>query len=327
MSDDDKARSAASKEEAFEWLMRLTSGEATAEDAQALDRWRRQDPSHDAALIQVSTLWRSVGPAAKRAAARSGRSSALGSTPLLRSVTARRAVLGGAVAAAAAYVVVRPPLGLWPSVSELTSDYRTGTGEQRRIVAAGGASLELNTATSIDLRPMPDGADRVELIAGEIAVATAPRAAAALVVVAADGRASATDASFNVRYAAPSVCVTCLAGSVRIDYRGHAVILRERQQIAYADGVLDGLSTVDPGEVTSWRDGVLIFHNEPLARVIDEVNRYRPGRIIVTSSRLGERLVTARFKLARLQDVITQVQQVFGANVIRLPGGVVLLTA
>ena len=45
-----------------------------------------------------------------------------------------RLLVGGAVAAAAAgYMIVRPPFGLWPPLQELAADYRTKKGEQRTI--------------------------------------------------------------------------------------------------------------------------------------------------------------------------------------------------
>jgi transmembrane sensor len=326
-SDEHKLSPDASKEEAFAWLMRLTSGEATTEDAAALERWRRQDPSNEAALVQASRLWRSVGPAVEQAERNAGSAGAdRRPSPLNGAVLGRRAVLGGAVAAAAAYIVIRPPLELWPSFAELTSDYRTLTGEQRRIAIAG-ASVELNTQTSIDVRPVSDGADRIKLISGELAVATGTHTVRPVVVSAADGQASATEASFNMRYIASAVCITCLTGSVQVDCRGRMLTLQERQQVSYAGDGLGEAVTVDTAAVSSWQDGMLIFHNEPLSHVIDEINRYRPGRIVVMSASLGEIPVTARFKLSRLQDVVTEVQQSFGAHATRLPGDIILLSS
>jgi transmembrane sensor len=71
---------------------------------------------------------------------------------------------------------------------------------------------------------------------------------------------------------------------------------------------------------------MLVFHDRPIAEVIDEVNRYRPGRILLLNATLGRRLVTARFELAQLDDVILQMNQVFGARITELPGGIVLLS-
>ena len=323
-SDDHTARAETPKQEAFAWLIRLTSGDATTEDVRAMERWRRQSLLNEAALIRASRLWQSVGPAAAR---RGAGASGFGLFPHLNSAIGRRAVLGGAIAAAAAYVVVRPPFGLWPSFSELTSDFRTGTGERRKLAMAGGASVEMNTETSIDVRPASGGGDRIELISGEMAVETGIHASRPFVVIAASGRAIATDATFNMRYIASSVCITCLTGSVEVEHQGRTVSVAARQQVSYSDDRIGEATDIDPTAVAAWRRGVLIFHNEPLGQVIEEVNRYRPGRIIVTDANLNRRLVSARFRLDRLQEVITQVQQVFGANVTNLPGGIILLSS
>ena len=69
-----------------------------------------------------------------------------------------------------------------------------------------------------------------------------------------------------------------------------------------------------------------IARDRPLAGVVDEVNRYRPGKIIITSGELKQRVVNGTFQLDRLDDFVAQVQQLFGARVTSLPGGVVLLS-
>ncbi len=70
---------------------------------------------------------------------------------------------------------------------------------------------------------------------------------------------------------------------------------------------------------------MLIFRHEPLRRVIDEVNRYRRGRIVVLDDTLGNRDVVANFHLDRIDEVVEHVVQTFGAHATFLPGGVVLL--
>jgi transmembrane sensor len=201
------------------------------------------------------------------------------------------------------------------------------TGQQRRVTTEGGTMIELNTQTSIDIRLSAGGTERIELIAGEAAIATAANASRSIMALAGDGRATATDATFNMRRSGASVCVTCVTGVVLVEYRGRPVRLQQRQQVSYSDEGMGTPVEVDPVGVTAWQDGILVFHDEPLGRVIEEVNRYWPGRIIVANANLGERLVTARFKLDHLEDVITQIKLVFHANVTRLPGGVVVLSS
>ena len=69
----------------------------------------------------------------------------------------------------------------------------------------------------------------------------------------------------------------------------------------------------------------LVFRSTPLADAVAEINRYRSGRIFVTNAALGRRLFNARFPIANVDGVVAQIQQVFGASVTTLPGGIVLL--
>ena len=64
----------------------------------------------------------------------------------------------------------------------------------------------------------------------------------------------------------------------------------------------------------------------PLAEVIAEINRYRPGRIVVWNADLGRRPINARFRVSNVDDILALAQRAFGAKVTTLPGGLVLLS-
>jgi transmembrane sensor len=159
------------RREAIEWLTRLSSGETTAADGEALSRWCGESPAHAAAFAEANLLWSTLGPAARNVAARA----VAGASAQRPNVMARRAFLGAAGAAVAAsvgYLIVRPPLDMWPSISELAAQYRTGTGERRQLAMADGAAVEMNTRTSLNLEAASSGASRIELITGEAVVTT-----------------------------------------------------------------------------------------------------------------------------------------------------------
>jgi transmembrane sensor len=315
----DDRQSEVIRQEAYGWLVRLTSGSATVADAEALKNWLRRSPAHEQAFSQANALWDGIDLV--------GRDANLAATAGLRAVArpaaiGRRAVLSGAIAASVAgLLAVRPSLELWPSWSELTSDYRTGTGERKQISVAGGV-LELNTRTSLAVQS-GEGQGAVKLIAGEVAIAAR---SGPFAVLAAEGRTVGNAARFNVRLDDQTVCVTCLGGEVWVEYRDRRAKVRDRQQVRYGDRELTEVMTVDPAIVTAWYRGMLVFHNEPLARVIDEVNRYRPGKLILLDRSLGMRPIEASLRLDRIDDVIMLVRDIYGARVTRLPGGIVLLS-
>jgi transmembrane sensor len=316
------------KREARDWVMRLSSGTVTTADAVALNRWRATSRAHRKAFAEANRLWDMATLTAVEAV-EDGTPAVWAQQDLqLRRTLHRRAFLGGAVAASAvgaAYLAIRPPLHLWPAISEFAADVRTTIGEQRHLTV-GGAAIELNTETSMNLPPAANGVDRVELVSGEAAITTSGTASQPVTVLAADGRSVASGAQFNVRYDGPEVRVTCLEGAVQVSCGADTVSLTKKHQISYSHGRLGDIAEIDPAVVTAWREGLLVFRNDPLTRVVDEVNRYRPGRIIVVNSELGRKLIFASFRLDRLDEVVTRVEKVFGARVRALPGGIVLLS-
>ena len=86
--------------------------------------------------------------------------------------------------------------------------------------------LELNTRTSIDLRPSADGIEAIELLAGEAMIAKQSDPARAFAVLAGDGQTTATRASFNIRKDGDTVCVTCIQGDVRVQHPQGIATLR-----------------------------------------------------------------------------------------------------
>jgi transmembrane sensor len=113
---------------------------------------------------------------------------------------------------------------------------------------------------------------------------------------------------------------------VHVNRYDAAVRLLPRQQVFYTENGLGAVVSADPSTVSAWQDGLLIFHYTPLAEVVEEINRYRPGKIVLMSAELGRRPVNARFQIERVDDIMTLVRQVFGARVTSLPGGFVFLS-
>lgn len=316
--------------QALAWVIRLHSGSATSEDAAALGLWRQRSAEHEAAFRDAVRLWRSFGEATRELANEPEFVNVERKRLLdARGRLSRRALIGGAMAAASVaggYLVVRPPMGLWPSIEELSADYRTAKGERRNIALSDNISLTLNTQTSIAVRS-EQGAPRIELISGEAAVQAERDAPVPLVIDAAGGRVTARRASFNVRCLDRAVSVSCIEGDVEVEWKGQRVAISEKQQISYsADTGLGRASQADLEQANAWRKGLLIVRDWPVGRLVEEINRYRPGRIVVMDEQLGRRMISGTFHLDHLDDFIAQAHGLFGATARSLPGGIVLLS-
>ncbi|WP_229309160.1 FecR family protein [Hyphomicrobium album] len=235
-----------------------------------------------------------------------------------------------AASIAGAYAMARPPLGLWPSWKELTADYRTATGEQRVLALAANVSVRMNTQTSIVVQPSDENTDSVALVAGEASFATGGDGARRFVVLAGERRIEAKVAKFDVRYmpgrnAAP-LCVTCISGQLKVVSGTNVTTLEPGQQFRRDGNGQQEIVDVDPEVASAWQQGILIFRATPLADVVEEVNRYRPGRIIVINDEIARMPVSGRFRVARLDEILVRIEQAVGAKILSLPGGLVVLS-
>lgn len=310
--------------EGLEWIVRLTSGAATEADADALIRWQARSPAHAAAFNEALRLRLALRLAGRELGLMS-RTATAAHIPYSKGLVGRRALLGGAIAASAAGAFFAgPQLGLWPSLAELSADYRTAKGERRQVMLTAGLLLELNTQTSVAVRSALVR-PRVELISGEAAFTANLPSSNAFTVVAGNGRAVATQANFDVRSDGDIVCVTCVAGTVEIAQYERTIKIRSGQQLTYtADALGDGTAS-DTEAATAWRRGVLIFRDQPLAQMLDVVNRYRPGRIILVNPQLARRTFNGLLQINRIDNVFAQLQKL-GAQITEFPAGIVLVS-
>lgn len=315
--------------EARRWIVRLRSGEVTQAELDACAQWRDQSLGHRRAFAEATAQWSMLRQAARNVTATQSTAKSASAAPG-RSL-GRRAFLGGALAAsvgAVAYLGARPPLGLWPSLSELAADIRTDVGERKTIALANNVSLEMNTRTSLVVAGAATQAREVELVAGEIAVNTVVAGNATsqpFTVIAAGGRVRAVSAAFDMRRDGRTVSVTCFEGDVQVECAGGSVGLKARQQIAYAEKGLGDIAATEGRAEEAWRRGLLVFENMPLSEVIPEINRYRRGRIVLMNADVGRLPLDATFRIDRIEDVVPKISALFGLKVRPLPGGVVLL--
>jgi transmembrane sensor len=316
--------------QAEEWLLHLRSGKVTQQDLEAFRLWCADHPqmAHDLRKTWTHLRTASARVAQREAATGVSKGRNAGRENALR--PGRRAFVGFAVMAGASWLAIRPPFQLWPAIGELTADYRTGTGEQKRIALAEDVTVNMNTQTRIDVLPVSarQGASRgINLLAGEAEViARATTSAQDFVVVAGSGRLQAQRAQFDVRRTVDQVCVTCISGSLSLVHPQRSLMLSAGEQLVYDDHNVHRVASVDSSIVTAWRRGVLVFNGVPLAQVIDEINRYRPGKVILRNASLGTASVEAQSPITRLDILIDTLSKAYGAHVTKLPGDIVLLT-
>jgi transmembrane sensor len=280
---------------AAQWLALLESGAATERDHAALQHWRDSHPQHEQTWQRAQSLRQRFSDLPQ----------ALAMASLDRPQPGRRAVLKRALGVAAlvpaAWLISRQlPLDAW------RADLRTATGERKRLPLADGASLQLNTATAVDV----DLAQRrVTLVDGELAL-TVP-GTAALTVDTRYGQLRVSQAEVCVRQLASGCRVSVLKGAVQVrDLKGQLATLQGGQQASLH---ASGLGAWVPFDVLQlgWRDGVLTAQNQALGDFLRELERYRPG-VLRWDPRLESLRVTGSFRLDDTDRILSLLASTLG---------------
>lgn len=295
---------------AVDWVVRLSSGDVTDEDADQFRKWFDDHPAH-------ANAWRmlnSVRPAG-RAIADKDYSSARMSRRAMLTAGGTAALAGLSFAS-----LVRPPLGLWPSLAELMADHRTGTGQHYAFAPIDGVKVVLNARTSVGLL---DSGKGLQLIDGEAWFTVTDTDA--FFVQAASSRIETRQAQFDVETLSGKLELVCSSGAVRCTTGSKTEIIGPSERLSVTNSGDVMRSRADAAEIGSWRNGLLIFNGAPLSDVVARINRYRPGPIVLASQSMGRTPISAHFFTDQIEDSIPQLVRLLGVRARNLPGNVVLL--
>jgi transmembrane sensor len=266
----------------------MESGAANERDHANLQHWRDSHPSHEQAWQKVQLLRQRFADLP----------SALAMASLDRPQTSRRTVLKRAIGAVAlvptAWLISRQlPLDVW------RADLRTATGEGKKVQLANGSSLQLNTASAVDIDQKNR---RLTLVEGEIALnvpGTSP-----LTIQTHFGQVLVSQSEVCVRQGQTGCKVSVLKGAVQLQpMRGPVFSLRAGQIVslqAMGAGRVEPFDVLAPG----WRDGVLMAQNRPLGDFLRELSTYRPG-LLRWEPELESLRVTGSFRLEDTDRILT----------------------
>ncbi|NMY99053.1 FecR family protein [Pseudomonas proteolytica] len=295
-------------EVAADWAVRLHAGGLDVQEHAALQRWIDSDSRHAAELEFAQQTWAALGELQLDAPVHRQRPPPAGVAP--RRAQRRRP---WRVAASVALLLVVASVG-WlqgpQALLQMQADYLTAKGEVRMVRLIDGSTVELDSSSAIRLDF--DGEQRrISLLAGSAIFDVAPmvgQETRPFVVQSAGGQTRALGTRFVVgREADDQAWVGVLQHSVALTQqdRAQTTVLHEGQAARYRaqDGV-SGLPDFDLARATSWRRGVLVFDRQPLAKVVEELNRYRPGRVVLSNADLANREVSAVFRLDMLDQAL-----------------------
>ena len=206
-----------------------------------------------------------------------------------------------------------------------SDEFTTRTSEQIEITLADGSRVWLGPKS--ELRVGFDTERRgIQLTTGE-AFFSVKKDRRPFVVRSAGGDIVAVGTAFNVRAidgrvtVAVSEGVVAVTPSAQITVRGSASVrVASGQQLTFtAQQPIKALAIVDsptPGERARWRDGVLVYRNEPLQAVISDVVRYSDVRIEIADAAIGDLRYTGVVYHDAVQEWVSALPESFPVTVV-----------
>lgn len=346
-------------EQAAAWRARL--GDATDLQSEEFSSWLAQDPRNREAWRAVQAPWDVLGQHAA-----SPRVIELRRSALAHAHNAVRGNLfwrngfrrSASFAAAAASVLAAGAFLFWwqhrPDV------FQTGFGERRVVTLADGSQITLDSRSEVTARYTAD-ARALTLVRGQAQFDVAHDVLRPFAVTAEGHKVVATGTAFDVDLLGPNLLVTLLKGHVVVLPQSAATIpwipnitsagagstttagaeshassaagdptdriyLDPGEQLVVSSSGVPQVSRVDIERVTAWERGEVVFDNEPLASVIQRMNRYGPRHIIIGDDRTGSLRISGVFHEGDIDGFVSTIAAYLSVTAHERPDGDVVLT-
>lgn len=209
-------------------------------------------------------------------------------------------------------------------------EYSTARGEQRSIVLDDGSIVQLNTLSRLIVR-FDEHVRRIELPEGEALFRAAHDAARPFLVVTPAAAVRAIGTEFNVYSRTRDTEVAVLEGRVGVTAgtsfdrkdplaaeSAASIVLGARESILLdAQGRASRSEARGPDEAVSWTQRRLVFDDAPVARVVEEFNRYNAKQLQASDPRLATLRISGVFDADDPDALVKYLERVQG---IEAPG-------
>ncbi|WP_454019744.1 FecR family protein [Azospirillum sp. Marseille-Q6669] len=331
-------------EQALDWFIRLQAEDADEECRQACAAWCAADPRNARAWDLAQAMWVSPlltdalastatpdvapephAPASKPPETVRWPTAGAPARDRTRSRARPRHPVRRRTMAWAAAVMVAVGLGWAADLPlRLQADHRTATGVQERVMLADGSQVLMDTGTALATDIV--GSERqTRLLRGAAFFEVTPDPARPFRVSAGSAVVTVVGTAFAVRYLDDRVTVTVRHGTVDVARPdGLPVRLRAGEEVVVTASGIGAGHPADLSAALGWVDGRLVFEDRPLGEVLEELDRYYPGLIVVPDS-LADRRITGNYRLDDPVRTATALAGLVRAETLRLSDALLIL--
>lgn len=338
--------------EARAWIVRFDGDERPDRETLGQFRaWLDTTPLHRRVFKEIATVWQDLDHWSEFLDAGElprGSGAADPHTDPVR----RRPVMKIAAAAALGTLVLAGGLAYhrWLpgnlGAPNLAREYKTAVGEIRSVALRDGSSVQLDTGTVIDVRY--DEASRlIHLKEGQAFFKVFHDSHRPFIVYAGKYAVRAVGTAFSVRTQGDRLDLTVTEGRVQVALLKNPVAdgpiadLNPMKDVTSVVPVADGqrlslnedgqnLQREEPARMEkdlAWRDGMLIFDDDPLEEVVSRINRYTQVRIVISDASIRDLKFGGYFKVGDVPAILATLNENFGLRVEKVNERLVYLSS
>ncbi len=303
------------QEQAVDWLMQLQASPRDLEVVEACALWRASDSRHELAFAKASRVFSDT------------RFLLLQDTDFAKTAARKpRYPVRAAVSSMLLFAALAGGFLAFDGPMRLRADAISASSEMPVIELSDGSTVQLNAGSAIAFDITNDGR-QVQLLRGEAYFIVAPDPQRPFTVKAANGEVTALGTQFDVKLkdGGADVIVTEHAVQVQTSASSSAfspldtLRLDEGHSVSYdSRNGIGPVSMVDPELAASWRSGRLVFEDQPLEHVVEDIARHLPGKVMIASSDLAERRITGTFDLSAPSTALDDFIKAFELKAVRV---------
>jgi transmembrane sensor len=277
----------------------IESPEKAARIRGEMERWRAESALHDRAYDEALRRWNALGNAIPGLRRRFGQ-------PVARKFRPRGMLCMAAIVAVLAIGIrwhrQRP-------VFEQT--YQTVTAQIARVSLPDGSRIDVNARSRLRVT-LYRSRRSIELVSGDARFEVAPGANKPFQVDTRAGVVEVIGTVFSVSDRGNRVVVEVEEGRVRFFGRGEstALELESGQRLLARENAAVRIERRDASAYAEWRDGWLVFDNEPLADAVLAINPYRKSPIRLADDKAGLLRLTGRFRAGDSQSLLAALPKI-----------------
>ena len=330
------------QERASEWFIRLRDGAISEAEKSDFQLWLNENPQHQSAYREVERLWQALDQIPTPHLTQNKPETKSSNKPItikpapnkpnkvtlpthhLPTQRSSKWLNRAFITTCALAIMSGVYVNYFP---EKLAEYQTSSGEQRTLKLSDGSTLRLNTDTALSTT-IDNHQRRIKLYTGEAQFNIAADSKRPFYVETHSHTVTVLGTGFNLKLDDKKLDLIVTEHSVKItNSNGHSTVVHSGQGTRATRNTYEKIPSDRLSTALAWQQGRLVFVNQPLIEVLNELDRYHPGRIVLMDELIENTPITGTFKSIDSSAVLEAIEKTQPVRFVRLGDWLTLVFA